>query len=75
MVNALFSSKKDGMKHFNRGECIEFGWKAIIDIFEHESGRVRDGHTRMIAKLCEAHIIQDSCIKLNVSPAKIMQVN
>ena len=74
MVNALHSSRADGKKRFIL-DGDTFGWKAIIDIFEHESGRVRDGHTRMIAKLCEAHIIQDSCIKLNVSPAKIMQVN
>ena len=32
------------------------------------------GHARMVPKLRETHIIRDSWTKLNVSPAKIMQV-
>ena len=40
-------------------------------MFERECQHVRDGNARMIPKLHEAHIIQDSWIK---SQAKIMQV-
>ena len=44
-------------------------------MFERECGHVKDGYTRMIPKLREAHIIRDSWIKLNVAHAKIMQVS
>ena len=30
MINALFSSKENGTKQFNRGDCT-FGWKSITD--------------------------------------------
>ena len=33
------------------------------------------GLTRMVPKLRESHIIRDAWTKLNVTPAKIMQVS
>ena len=62
MVNALHSSRADGTKRFTL-DGKTFGWKAIVDMFERECGRVKDGYTRMIPKLREAHIIRDSWIK------------
>ena len=73
MINALHSSQVSGTKNFTL-DGQNFGWQAIIDIFERECQRVRDSNARMIPKLCEAHSIRDSWIKLNVTPAKIMQV-
>ena len=73
MINALHSSQVGGPKNFT-SEGQSFEWQAIVDMFERECQRVRDGNARMIPKLHEAHIIRDSWIKLNVTPAKIMQV-
>lgn len=71
MINALWSSRPNGTKHFNR-EGTTFGWSAM---YERECARVKHGKTRMVPKLKEAFIIRDSWTKLNVSPAKIMQVH
>ena len=67
MINALHSSQVGGSKNFT-SEGQSFGWQAIVDMFERECQRVRDGNARMIPKLREAHIIRDSWIKLNVTP-------
>ena len=73
MINALHSSQVSGTKNFTL-DGQNFEWQAIIDMFERECQRVRDSNARMIPKLREAHSIRDSWIKLNVTPAKIMQV-
>ena len=75
MVNALFSSKCDGTKQFKRGEGCVFGWKAISDLYKRELVRVKHNQARMVPRLREAHILRDSWTKLNVLPAKIMQVS
>ena len=73
MINALHSSWAGGTKNFTL-DGQDFGWQTIVDMFEWECQRVRDGNAQMIPKLREAHIIWDSWIKLNVTPTKIMQV-
>ena len=73
MINALHSSRLEGTKNFTLNGK-QFGWKAIADLFDRECQRVIDENARMIPKLREAYIIRDSWIKLNVAPAKIMQV-
>ena len=74
MVNALFSSKEGGTKHFKCGEDIEFGWKAITDLYKRELVRASNNQARMVPRLREAHCLRDSWTKFNVLPAKIMQV-
>ena len=73
MVNALFSSKENGTKSFVV-DNVTFGWKPITLMYERECTRVNKGLTRMVPKLKEVHMIRDSWTKLNVTPAKIMQV-
>lgn len=73
MINALYSSRGDGTKHFEFGGGI-FGWKTIQKMYARECSRRANGLTRMVPKLRESHIIRDSWTKLNVHPAKIMQV-
>ena len=51
-----------------------FGWKTIVDMYRRECKRRDSGYARMIPKLHETHILRDSWTKLNVIPAKIMQV-
>ena len=75
MINALFSSKSGGTKLFRHGkEKSAFGWEAIIEMYKREVNRARQQQTRMVPRLKEIHILRDSWTKLNVSPAKIMQV-
>jgi len=75
MVNALFSSKKGGTKHFKCGKDHSvFGWDAIIAMYQREVGRAKQQLTRMVPRLKEVHVVRDAWTKLNVSPAKIMQV-
>ena len=74
MINALFSSKVNGTKAFELDD-VNFGWSSICSMFKRECDRVENGSTRMVPKLKEIHIIRDSWTKLNVTPAKIMQVS
>ena len=73
MVNALFSSRPGGTKNFIL-DGICFGWNAIISMYQRECERVSNGLTWMVPKLKETYVIRDSWTKLNVAPAKIMQV-
>ena len=70
MVNALFSSQSGGTIG---GE--KFGCKAIADLYARECQRRENGEARMVPKLHEAYVLQDSWTKLNVLPAKIVQVS
>ena len=75
MINALFSSQGGGTKGFRYtidGE--QFGWKAITDLYARECQRRESGEARLVPKLREAFVLRDSWTKLNVLPAKIMQV-
>ena len=74
MVNALYASQEGGTRTFEDENGVTFGWKSIIDMFARECQRRDSGHARMVPKLREVHIIRDSWTKLNVFPAKIMQV-
>ena len=73
MINALFSSRVGGTKSFFL-DNQEFGWNAIVAMYGRECDRMKNGLTRMVPRLKEIHIIRDSWTKLNVTPAKIMQV-
>ena len=52
-----------------------FGWQAIIDLYLRECESRNKGAARSVPRLREVHVIRDSWTKLNVHPAKIMQVN
>lgn len=73
MIIALHSSKEGGAKQVLL-DGTEFGWSAITDTYSRECECVRQGLTRMVPKLKEVYVICDSWTKLNVAPAKIMQV-
>ena len=74
MVNALFSSKSTGTKHFQRSGQCKFGWDTIDDLYQRELSRVKLDCARMVPKLKETHCLRDAWTKLNMLPAKIMQV-
>ena len=76
MINALFSSKCDGTKLFKHGqEHCTFGWENIVELYRRDVARAKQQLTRMVPRLKEVHCVRDSWTKLNVSPAKIMQVS
>jgi len=58
----------------NAVDGVSFGWKAIVDLHARKCRRRDSGQARMVPKLREIHILRDSWTKLNVAPAKIMQV-
>ena len=75
MINALFSSQTGGTKNFRYSkDGSMFGWKAIIDLYARECQRRETGQARIVPKLRETYVLRDSWTKLNVLPAKIMQV-
>lgn len=73
MINALHSSRDNGTKLF---QCngSQLGWAEIYKMWVRECGRRDVGAARMVPKLRETHVIRDPWTKLNVAPAKIMQV-
>ena len=76
MVAALYSSRLDGRKKFrNIGKDVIFGWEPIVSIYNSDMCRAKQGVSRRVPGLCYAHVVRDSWTRLNVLPAKIMQVN
>ena len=74
MINALFSTQDEGTKCFSNENGTHFGWKVILDMYSRECSRQDNGNARMVPRLCEAYVFHDPWTKLNVMPAKIMQV-
>ena len=75
MVNQLHASHEKRAKSFTLGAGQpNFGWKQIEDMWEREKRRRDMGHVRMVPGLLQSYIERDSWTKLNVRPAKIMQV-
>ena len=56
---------------FTPADGTTFGWKAILDLYSRECQRRDKGHARMVPK---THVFRDAWTKLNVFPAKIMEV-
>ena len=54
-------------------ECA-FGWTAIEDMYKHELDTIKANVLVRVPGLKESHIVRDSWTRLNVKPAKIMQV-
>ena len=75
MINALFASRKGGTKCFKLTKGgTQFGWESITKLWERECQRIREDKIRKVPKLQPSSIERDSWTKLNVAPAKIMQV-
>ena len=62
-------------KHFQCSGKRKFGWDTIDDLYKRELARVENDCARMVPRLKETHCLQDTWTKLNVLPAKIMQVH
>ena len=75
MINQLFASQAEGAKEFRlEREGVTFGWQQIRDMWEREKTKRDTFQTRLIPDLILSYIERDAWTKLNVKPAKIMQV-
>ncbi len=75
MVNQLWASREGGAKRLVTGNGIHFGWSVIVDMWEREVERRDMHHIRMVPELVKSYIERDAWTKLNVKPAKFMQVH
>ena len=73
MIAALYSSRSDGTKDFRRNG-VNFVWDTIVIVYESDLYRAQHGTSRRVPGLKYAHIVCDNWTRLNVLPAKIMQV-
>lgn len=53
---------------------IHFGWDTIEDVYRADMTRANYGLSRRVPKLKYSYIVRDAWTRLNVMPAKIMQV-
>ncbi len=75
MIAALYSSRVDsGTKDFSKGR-ISFGWSTIEAVYKSDLYRAKHGISRRVPGLKYAYVVRDSWTRLNVLPAKIMQVS
>ena len=73
MIAALCSSRVEGTKDFQRNGTM-FGWSTIESVYRSDLCRAHKGISRRVPGLKYAYIVRDSWTRLNVLPAKIMQV-
>ena len=77
MISALHHSRVDGTKSncFRQGKkAAVFGWEAIEGMLRREIQRIQSGQLARVPGLKESFVHRDSWTRLNVKPAKIMQV-
>lgn len=74
MIAALNSSSVKGTKDFSK-KGVSIGWQTIEDVYQMDLKRAKSGLTRRVPGLKYSHVVRDSWTRLNVLPAKIMQVS
>ena len=77
MIAALYHSRSDGTapSMFRQGvECHTFGWETIENLLKREIQRAQSDLMCRVPGLKENFVYRDSWTRLNVKPAKIMQV-
>ena len=72
-MSVLYNSGVEKTKHFFKGGTF-FGWKTIERLWEREVERSQKGQMVTIPRMKSRYIYRDSWTRLNVTPAKIMQV-
>lgn len=73
MVAALYSSRPKGCKNFTQNN-VTFGWETIEKVFNEEMVRAENNLSHKVPGLKYAYVYRDNWTRLNVRPAKIMQV-
>ena len=73
LVSALYNSGKNRTKHFCKAGSY-FGWDTVERMWIREVGRSERGEMAVIPRMKASYVYRDSWTRLNVTPAKIMQV-
>lgn len=75
MIAALYSSRVDGKgtNAFDESGVV-FGWEPIEDMLHREVQRKKNSQLPRVPGLKENYVFRDPWTRLNVKPAKIMQV-
>lgn len=74
MIAALYASHSSGTANCFSMQDTKFGWKAIEDMLKREVERMKKNELVRVPGLKENYVYRDSWTRLNVKPAKIMQV-
>ena len=74
MIAALYQSRKQGGSNCFVHNGVMFGWEAIEDMLAREVARIKKNELPRVPGLKESYIYRDAWTRLNVKPAKIMQV-
>ena len=74
MVSALYSSKQERTTKNFVCNGVTFGWSTVEEMFEREMQRAQSGSLKRVPGLKESYVYRDIWTRLNVKPAKIMQV-
>jgi len=72
-IAALYSSRAKGTKAFEIDDT-PLGWKAIEDQYHRDKARREQGCAPKVPNLKYNYVYRDVWTRLNVLPAKIMQV-
>lgn len=72
MIAALYSSRQNGTKVF-LCENTNFGWQAIVDMFQREKSRSERNEPRRVPHLLYSYVYRDQWVQLNVKASKVMQ--
>ena len=73
MVATLYSSRPSGSRNLTL-DAVQFGWETIEKVYKQEMERAEMGRSRKVPGLKYAFVYRDNWTRLNVRPAKIMQV-
>jgi len=74
MIAALYSSRASGSKKLTLDGTV-FGWETIEKVYSQEMERAERGQSHKVPGLRYAFVYRDNWTRLNVRPAKIMQVH
>lgn len=73
MIAALYSSRPRSSKSFILDGTV-FGWETIQKVFTQEMEKAEMEMSRKVRSLKNAYVYRDNWTRVNVRPAKIMQV-
>lgn len=73
MIAALYSSRPSGSNSLTL-DAIQFGWETIEKVYNQEMEGAEMGRSHKVPGLKYAFVYRDNWTRLNMRPAKIMQV-
>ena len=75
MIAALYLSRRTKSSNHFLHKGVHFGWEALESMLKREVNRIRQNQIPRVPGLKESYIYRDPWTRLNVKPAKIMQVH